>query len=264
MDIDRRGWSAFMKQESISQTRPGYGSSISLAFRRAAFLNGSRRIWRPLAQRRTLMIMILVNMLILTGLFMHLRAMQQPPQPMPIPYAFIPSPNCDDRPADAIINCIVLHSTVEPTTEGTMKIFLTPERRVSAHFIVGRDGRVVQMVPVEKRAWHAGLSVLDNVPSVNNFSVGIEMVNLNDGSDPYTPEQMEAVAGIIRLIRSRYDVPDSRIVSHAQVALPPGRKSDPVGFDFDKIRTLARVLPPTDPRPVLAAPPAPPAPGGKN
>lgn len=193
-------------------------------------------------------------LLTVTGIYMRSHAMQAPLSPLPMPYYYAESPNCDERPAGAVVNCIVLHSTVEPTTEGTMQIFLTPEKAVSAHFVVGRDGRVVQMVPVEKRAWHAGTSVLEGVPKVNDFSVGIEMVNLNDGKDPYSPEQMEAVAGIIRLIRSRYDVPDSRIVSHAQVALPPGRKSDPAAFDFEKIRALVRCVPGAPP---LAAPGAP-------
>ena len=178
--------------------------------------------------------------------------------PLSMPYSYAESPNCDERPAGAVVNCIVLHSTVEPTTEGTMNIFLSPEKAVSSHFVVGRDGRVVQMVPVEKRAWHAGTSALEGVGKVNDFSVGIEMVNLNDGKDPYSPEQMEAVAGIVRLIRSRYDVSDARIVSHAEVALPAGRKSDPVGFDFEKERALVRCVPNAPSiEPAAAALPAP-------
>ena len=195
-------------------------------------------------------------LLILMGIFVSSHAMQASLPPLSMPYSYAESPNCDERPAGAVINCIVLHSTVEPTTEGTMKIFFSPEKAVSAHFVVGRDGRVVQMVPVEKRAWHAGVSTLEGVGKVNDFSVGIEMVNLNDGKDPYSPEQMEAVAGIIRLIRSRYDVPDARIVSHAQVALPAGRKSDPVGFDFDKERALVHCVPNAPPLagPAMAQP----------
>lgn len=162
--------------------------------------------------------------------------------PMPLAYAYTASPNFDETSSNQV-TCIVLHATVEPTTEGTMGIFLNPAKKVSAHFIVGKDGRVVQMVPIEKRAWHAGNSILDGVPSVNNYSVGIEMVNLNDGLDPYSQAQMEAVAGLIRFIRSRYSIPDNRIVSHAQIALPAGRKSDPAGFDFDKIRAMARIGP---------------------
>lgn len=173
------------------------------------------------------------------------------PPPMPLAYEFIPSPNFGERPINSPVNFIVLHATVEPTTEGTIGIFLNPARQVSAHFVVGKDGRVVQMVPIEKRAWHAGVSTWDGVKDINNVSVGIEMVNLNDGKDPFTEPQIQAVAGIIRFVRSRYLVPDEHIVSHAQIALPPGRKSDPLGFDFERIKTLAHVLP----APAAATPP---------
>lgn len=160
--------------------------------------------------------------------------------PLPLAYHFIASPNQDDRPSGATVSCVVLHSTVVPTTEDTVKIFLDPKREVSAHFVVGKDGQVIQMVSVEQRAWHAGESVLEGKPRVNEFSVGIEMVNLNDGHDPYTDAQIHAVAGIIRFLRSRYDIPDARIVSHEQIALPQGRKSDPVGFDFQRLYALCR------------------------
>lgn len=191
-------------------------------------IKANPKVWIPVA--------ILLPTFLLGGAIV----LQKVPALLPLPYAFVPSPNFDDRSPGAKIDCLVIHATVEPTTEGTMQIFLTPSRKVSAHFVVGRDGRVVQMVPVEKRAWHAGLSVLEGFRGVNDFSVGIEMVNLNDGKEPYPVEQMEAVAGIIRLLRSRYDIPDNRIVSHAQIALPAGRKNDPVGFDFDKIKQMAR------------------------
>ena len=178
-------------------------------------------------------------------------AMAVVPVPMPLPYDYIPSPNCDNRPAGATINCLVIHSTVEPTTEGTIGIFLATTRKVSAHFVVGKDGRVVQMVPVERRAWHAGPSVMDGVPNVNDYSVGIEMVNLNDGNDPYTDAQVHAVAGILRFLRSRYTIPDSHVVSHALIARPAGRKSDPAAFDFERVCMLAKLDPAFKPAPLL-------------
>ncbi len=195
---------------------------------------------RRLERRRRLLLALMCGLFALILLWRPV-AMALTPNPLPLPYDFIPSPNCDDRPAGATVNCLVLHSTVEPTTEGTIGIFLNPAKKVSAHFVVGRDGRVVQMVPVERRAWHAGISVLDGAPSVNDYSVGIEMVNLNDGQDPYTDAQVHAVAGILRFLRSRYAIPDSRVVSHARIALPQGRKSDPVGFDFERFCTLAKL-----------------------
>ena len=160
-------------------------------------------------------------------------------QPAALPYEYIPSPNYNNRPAGAVVSCVVLHSTVVPTLEETIGVFLAPRTEVSAHFVVGREGRVVQMVPVELRAWHAGVSVLDGVGNVNDYSVGIEMVNLNDGKQPYPPAQSAAVAGILRFLRSYFTIPDSRVVSHAQIALPAGRKSDPLGFDFAAMLALA-------------------------
>lgn len=224
----------------------------------------SRRAIR--LQRRRLAVLVLACGLFAVVLLRRPLAVALTPTLMPLPYDYVPSPNCDNRPAGATINCLVLHSTVEPTTEGTIGIFLNPARKVSAHFVVGRDGRVVQMVPIERRAWHAGPSVLDGTPGVNDYSVGIEMVNLNNGQDPYTDAQIHAVAGILRFLRSRYVIPDSRIVSHASIALPVGRKSDPVGFDFARVCTLAKTEaafnPPSNPlnngeKPGGGAPPNP-------
>lgn len=182
---------------------------------------------------------MLAGLILLCLLFALLPLRERRIEPMPMPYYYIASPNFDERSYGGKIDCIVLHATVEPTTQGTVDIFLKPSSSVSAHFIVGKDGQVIQMVPVEKRAWHAGPSELEGKPFVNDYSVGIEMVNHNNGNDPYPEPQMQAVAGIIRFIRSRYPIPDSRIVSHAEVARPAGRKSDPMNFDFARIRALA-------------------------
>lgn len=172
-----------------------------------------------------------------------LRARLLPAPHIPLAYPYLASPNMDERPLGTVLSCIVLHATVAPTLEETEKIFLDPARKVSAHFVVGKEGTVVQMVPIERRAWHAGVSVLDGVEHVNDFSVGIEMVNLNDGSDPFPDAQYQAVSGLIRFLRAYFPIPDPRIVSHAQIALPAGRKSDPLGFDFEKVRALARQQP---------------------
>lgn len=150
-------------------------------------------------------------------------------------YPYTASPNRDDRPRDATINCVVLHATAE-TEGGTSRWFLDPTAKVSAHFIVSKEGQITQLVPLEERAWHAGVSELDGVPDVNNYSVGIEIVNRDDGTDPYPDVQYMAVARIIRQLRSRYRIPDARIVSHAQIA--PCRKFDPVGFDFARLRMM--------------------------
>jgi N-acetylmuramoyl-L-alanine amidase len=147
--------------------------------------------------------------------------------------------NFEDRPQGAIVDAVVIHATAIDSLEESVSYFLKPTTEVSAHFVVDRDGTVVQLVPVEKRAWHAGTSILGGVERVNDFSVGIEMVNMNDGEE-FPEVQYEAVAGIIRFLRSRYQIPDARIVSHAEVATPSGRKTDPMGFDLVKLREMAQ------------------------
>jgi N-acetyl-anhydromuramyl-L-alanine amidase AmpD len=148
------------------------------------------------------------------------------------------SPNYDLRPEGSKVDCVVLHASTQHTLDATIRVFQYPSSLVSSHFIVGKEGRVFQTVPLERRAWHAGASQLDGVTTVNNFSIGIEMVNLNDGTDPYPDLQYDAVARLILQLRQYYQIPDTRIVSHAQIALPAGRKTDPVGFDFDRLRGM--------------------------
>lgn len=155
-------------------------------------------------------------------------------------YTGIRSPNYNSRPLFATVDCIVLHATVTETADDAIRIFLNRDSKVSAHFVVERDGSVTQMVPLGKRAWHGGTSRLGQRANVNDFSVGIEIVNRNDGLQPYTDRQYKAVAGIIHHLRTtrHYTIPPERIVSHRAIAVPQGRKSDPRGFDFARLNRL--------------------------
>jgi N-acetylmuramoyl-L-alanine amidase len=167
-------------------------------------------------------------------------AIQQPLSPIGLPDTkWVASPNWGVRSLGDKIDTVVVHSTVINTLAGTERAFWDDkERRVSAHYVVDRDGTTIQMVDERRTAWHAGVSELDGRTGVNDFSVGIELVNLNDGKDPYPEAQYQAVKRIIQDLRSRWKVPDSHIVSHAAIARPVGRKSDPVGFDFAKLLKL--------------------------
>ncbi len=155
-------------------------------------------------------------------------------------YAAVPSPNFDSRPFLMPVDCVVLHATVTETADQAIQVFLEPRSHVSAHFVVARSGHVTQMVPLGRRAWHAGKSHLGGRANVNNFSVGIEIVNRNDGRQLYTGAQYRAVAGIIRHLRAArgFQVGPERIISHRAIALPKGRKSDPRGFDFARLNAL--------------------------
>lgn len=144
------------------------------------------------------------------------------------------SPNFDERPDGTEIDTVVLHATVYTTLEETCTHFENPTSRVSTHYTIDRDGVVVQHVDESRRAFHAGVSRMpDGREKVNDFSIGIELVNLNNGTDPYPASQVESLQTLLDGIQSRW--PIRHIVSHAEIALPVGRKTDPAGFDFDWI-----------------------------
>lgn len=169
-----------------------------------------------------------------------------PKIPMPIPWqqpgylklVWIQSPNYDARPKDAVVDTIIVHATVTPTLEQTTRWFYSTESQVSAHFTIDRDGSIVQNVSTFDRAWHAGVSKdAAGKPKVNEYSVGIELVNLNDGKDPYPEAQIQALCGIIAEMKRRF--PIKQIASHEFIAIPKGRKSDPKNFPWARLKYLA-------------------------
>ena len=93
-----------------------------------------------------------------------------------MPYTFKPSPHKSSRQG-CTISAIILHFTAGATLAGTLRWFANPKARVSAHYVVGRDGQVVQMVQEHEKAWHAGVASLEGDPRVNSVSIGIELVN---------------------------------------------------------------------------------------
>lgn len=150
---------------------------------------------------------------------------------------WIQSPNFGPRPEDAVIDTIVIHSTVIPTLERTTVAFQRTESQVSAHYTIGKDGSIVQNVSTWDRAWHAGVSRDHRgKENLNNFSVGIEIVNLNDGKDPYPQVQMDALKAIIKVLQRRH--PIQFLTSHEYIAIPSGRKNDPKAFPWDQLKDL--------------------------
>jgi AmpD protein len=161
---------------------------------------------------------------------------------------FIPSPNCDERPVGCTINLLVIHNISLPPDEfggnGVIELFanrLDPaahpyyqtlsDLKVSAHFFIRRDGEIIQFVPCEKRAWHAGVSCWQGKTRCNDFSIGIEL----EGSDttPFTDIQYVALAALTQALQKTYSITD--IAGHSDIA--PGRKTDPGPcFDWDRYR----------------------------
>ena len=160
------------------------------------------------------------------------------------------SPNRDARPDGARISLVVVHGISLPPGEfggeGIVQLFtnrLDPGRhpyfatiaglRVSAHFLVRRDGELIQFVGCLDRAWHAGTSTWKARERCNDFSIGIEL----EGTDtiPYAPSQYTMLARLIRALRRALPIDD--IAGHSDIA--PGRKTDPgPAFDWARLHRL--------------------------
>lgn len=161
---------------------------------------------------------------------------------------WLPSPNFGERPRDEAVSLIVVHSISLPPHEfggdWVEKFFLNQldpqahpyfatiaEAQVSAHFYVRRDGRVIQFVGCDRRAWHAGHSQWCGRGNCNDYSLGIEL----EGSDsrPFAQAQYVALWALIDALRAHY--PIAAMAGHCHVA--PGRKTDPGPcFDWAAVR----------------------------
>ncbi len=166
------------------------------------------------------------------------------------------SPNFGPRPPGAAVDLVVVHSISLPPGEygGDAVERLFTNRldwdahpyyqqmrglQVSAHFLVRRDGELIQFVSCDARAWHAGESVWQGRENCNDFSVGIELEGLE--GERFEPAQYDVLAALIGALAQRY--PIGAVVGHEDVA--PGRKFDPgTGFDWPRLIALAGPKPP--------------------
>ncbi len=157
-----------------------------------------------------------------------------------------PSPNFNDRPDESDISLLVVHNISLPPGEfggpyiqdlfcNTLDCKADPSfdslegLKVSAHLLIRRDGEILQFVPFNKRAWHAGVSEFQGRENCNDFSIGIEL----EGTDhtPYEPVQYRVLADVTQALLAHYqNMNVERIAGHCDIA--PGRKTDP-GAAFD-------------------------------
>lgn len=163
-----------------------------------------------------------------------------------------PSPNFDARADDAKIDLLVIHNISLPPGQfdgpyiadlfnNCLDCDAHPyfdqlrALRVSAHFLIRRNGEVMQFVSANDRAWHAGASTFGGRERCNDFSIGIEL----EGSDfePFESAQYDALAALTHALQSRYPLSD--VVGHEHIA--PGRKTDPGPF-FDWTRYRESLL----------------------
>ena len=179
---------------------------------------------------------------------------------------FVDTPNKDGEITPEII---IIHSTESRLITSTVRWFQSPTSKASAHLVMGRDGKLVQMVAFNQRAWHAGQSAWKGKPKCNSFAIGIELCNwgrvfIKDGVyksvggtvlekndvieathklapgkkffwETFTPEQISASKELCMFLVDTYKLKD--IVGHEDIALPQGRKTDPgPAFQMKELR----------------------------
>ena len=137
------------------------------------------------------------------------------------------SPNFGPRRETLRPDMIVLHYTGMASGAGAEAWLCNPESEVSSHYLVYEDGRIIQMVREQDRAWHAGKSSWFGRTDINSCSVGIEIANPGHslGYKAFPKRQIEAVTSLCAGIVGRYSIPAERVLAHSDVA--PGRKVDP-------------------------------------
>jgi AmpD protein len=163
------------------------------------------------------------------------------------------SSNCDARPDPHDISLLVVHGISLPPGEfggpwiddlfcGRLDPAPHPYfaeihgLKVSAHLLIRRDGELVQYVPLQLRAWHAGASSFCGRDGCNDYSIGIELEGVDDV--PYTPSQYAKLTGLSQMLMQAFPaITPARIVGHSDIA--PGRKTDPgAAFDWPLFRRL--------------------------
>lgn len=160
---------------------------------------------------------------------------------------WLPSPNHNARPPGRGPDLVVIHATAGKSEGGDVTWCRAPESRVSYHYVVGRTGKIYQLVHESRRAWHAGVSRWMGRTNCNDFSIGVALSHHPDEGE-YPHAQLDAAADLVADILMRRGLNGSHIVGHADIA--PGRKTDPYDhFDWRHFRVAVaeRMHPPPPP-----------------
>lgn len=126
---------------------------------------------------------------------------------------------------------IILHHTAQNSTDQTIKTFTLKSTQTSAHYVIGRDGKIIQMVNDYLRANHAGVAKWGNETDINSCSLGIELDN--NGDEPYADAQINSLIALLTTLKKRYNIPAANFIGHSDIA--PRRKIDPNKFPWKKL-----------------------------
>jgi len=123
-------------------------------------------------------------------------------------------------------NYVIIHHTAQDSVEQTLHTFTVPHTEVSAHYVIGREGDVYQMLSDYVRAWHAGVGKWGSVTDLNSISLGIELDN--NGKEPFTEPQIYSLLNLLDTLKKHYNIPAANFIAHSDIA--PTRKVDPSAF----------------------------------
>lgn len=129
-------------------------------------------------------------------------------------------------------NYVVIHHTAQDSIEQTIRTFHSERAQVSAHYVIGREGEIVQMVNDLFRSHHAGLGKWGTNTDMNSSSIGIELDN-NGTSDPWPDAQIESLLELLDYLKKTYKIPQGNFIGHLDYA--PARKIDPANFPWDRL-----------------------------
>ena len=141
---------------------------------------------------------------------------------VPVPSAFVGTVNFNMRKP----NYVIIHFTAQDSLGQTLKTFTVVKTQVSAHYVVGKDGKVVHMLNDYLRAWHAGVSKWGSISDMNSCSIGIEIDN--NGNEPFTDPQIKSLLALLAQLKKAYNIPATNFIGHQDIA--PVRKPDPGPF----------------------------------
>lgn len=160
--------------------------------------------------------------LVLTVVLLAVSACAPLPRYTSLPVDIHPSPNFGERRPGYVI----LHHTTNDTAAQAMATLTSRFTQVSAHYLIGRDGRIIYLVDELKRAWHAGDSYWGGNRDINSSSIGIELDN--NGNEPFGETQISVLIELLRDLTTRWNIPSANIIGHGDIA--PGRKVDPSAY----------------------------------
>lgn len=123
-------------------------------------------------------------------------------------------------------NFVIIHHTAQNSCEQTLRTFTLERTKVSAHYVICKDGTIHHMLNDYLRAWQAGISRWGNFTDINSSSIGIELDN--NGNEPFPESQITSLVKLLDTLKRNYSIPTANFIGHADVA--PGRKNDPSAF----------------------------------